>query len=171
MERLLSTAGSVLPYHILSYGALLGTELYQSFVNTKICFQELPMREFLVLQRRLFPVYFKWQVGLAALTAATHPPCSIASIIHDSWAVIPLVVVIGTSSLNWLVYGPRTTQSAFVRRTLERGKDQAGVDDQRVRQAQREFTFNHAMSIHLNAVAIVATVLYGISLSSRLQMS
>lgn len=29
METFLKTVGNLLPYHLLSYGALLGTELYQ----------------------------------------------------------------------------------------------------------------------------------------------
>jgi hypothetical protein len=90
----------------------------QSFVNTKLCFQALPMREFLALQKRLFPVYFKCQVSLAALTAATHPPYSLLSLIKDPWGAVPLVVLLVTGSLNWFVYGPRTTTASLVRRAL-----------------------------------------------------
>lgn len=76
------------------------------------------MREFLALQKRLFPVYFKCQVGLAALTAATHPPYSILSLVKDPRGAAPLVVVLVMGSLNWLVYGPRTTTASLVRRAL-----------------------------------------------------
>lgn len=76
------------------------------------------MREFLTLQKRLFPVYFGCQVGLAALTAATRPPYSIVSLAKDWWGAAPLVVVLVTGSLNWVVYGPRTTTASFVRRAL-----------------------------------------------------
>ncbi|KAF7719052.1 Uncharacterized protein PECH_000234 [Penicillium ucsense] len=157
MGGFVTILGTALPYHILSYGTLLGTELYQSFVNTKVCFQELPMREFLILQRRVFPVYFKLQVGLAMLTAATHPSRSILSLAPDPWGAVPLAVVIGMGTLNWLIYGPRTTQCAFVRRALDREEGQAGAGDKKVFQAKRNFTFNHAMCIHLNAIALVAT--------------
>lgn len=44
------------------------------------------------------------------------------------------------------------------------------VDDGKVQRANRDFARNHAMSIHLNAIALVATVWYGVSLSSRLSM-
>ncbi|OKO98758.1 hypothetical protein PENSUB_9009 [Penicillium subrubescens] len=118
MGGIMHAVGSLLPYHLLSYGALLGTEVYQSFVNTKLCFQALPMREFLALQKRLFPVYFKCQVGLAVLTAATHPPYSLFSLVKDPWGALPLVVVLITGSLNWFVYGPRTTTASLVRRAL-----------------------------------------------------
>jgi hypothetical protein len=76
------------------------------------------MREFLTLQKRLFPVYFKCQVGLAALTAATHPPYSILSLAKDPWGTMPLVVVLVTGSLNWFVFGPRTTTASLIRRAL-----------------------------------------------------
>lgn len=32
MDAILLTVGNLLPYHLLSYGALLGTELYQVIV-------------------------------------------------------------------------------------------------------------------------------------------
>ncbi|KAJ5586730.1 uncharacterized protein N7459_002495 [Penicillium hispanicum] len=169
MDSVLRTVGNLLPYHLLSYGALLGTELYQSFVNTKICFQALPMREFIALQKRLFPVYFGCQVSLAALTAATRPPYSILSLARDLWGAAPLAVVLVTGSLNWFVFGPRTTTASLVRRALhENQENSANADDGKVHRANRNFARNHAMSIHLNAIALVATIWYGFSLSSSL---
>ncbi|KAJ5390939.1 uncharacterized protein N7496_002007 [Penicillium cataractarum] len=169
MGGFLHTVGSLLPYHLLSYGALLGTEVYQSFVNTKLCFQALPMREFLALQKRLFPVYFKCQVCLAALTAATHPPYSILSLARDPLVAVPLVVVLITGSLNWFVFGPRTTTASLVRRALGESEDKAADPSEgKLHRANRDFARNHAMSIHLNAIALVATIWYGFSLSSSL---
>lgn len=118
MPSILSTATSLLPYHLLSYGALLGTELYQSFINTKICFRALPMREFLILQKRLFPTYFRCQLGLAALTALTRPPHGPASFAGYVGDAVPLVVVAVTGALNHWIFGPRTTRDAFVRRAV-----------------------------------------------------
>lgn len=91
----------------------------QSFINTKLCFQALPPREFLALQKRLFPVYFGCQVSLAALTAATRPPYGVISLAKEGWSAAPLVVVLATGTLNWLVYGPKTTTTAFIRRALQ----------------------------------------------------
>lgn len=139
MVAFLDVVGNLLPYHLLSYGALLGTELYQvrllsleqasdlitnqiqSFVNTKICYQALPMKEFIILQKRLFPIYFGTQVGLTALTAATHPPYSIFSLVQDPWSVAPLAIAGLTGCLNWFIYGPRTTTATLVRRALQGG--------------------------------------------------
>ncbi|KAJ5958083.1 uncharacterized protein N7479_005233 [Penicillium vulpinum] len=169
MEPFLKTVGNLLPYHLLSYGALLGTELYQSFVNTRICYQALPMKEFIVLQKRLFPIYFGTQVGLTALTAATHPPYSILSLVQDPWSAAPLAVVALTGCLNWFIYGPRTTTTSLVRRALQESENnEADSDGSKILRANRNFARNHAMAIHLNAIAMIATVVYGFSLSATL---
>jgi hypothetical protein len=44
----------------------------------------------------------------------------------------------------------------------------ASTDPAKLQQANKAFSRNHAMSIHLNAIALVATVWYGFSLSSSL---
>lgn len=80
------------------------------------------MREFLSLQKRVFPVYFASQVGLAALTAATHPPYSIFSLVRDPWSAAPLIVVLITGTMNWFIYGPRTTTMSLIRRAIH-GED------------------------------------------------
>ncbi|KAJ5649301.1 uncharacterized protein N7484_003024 [Penicillium longicatenatum] len=165
MDAILTTVGNFLPYHLLSYGALLGTELYQSFVNTKICYRHLPAREFLGLNKRIFPVYFTCQIGLAALTAATRPPYSIVSLGTDLWSAAPLVIVIAMGSLNYFVYGPKTTTVSFVRRALHEKENQ---EDEKIQRVNKDFKRNHAMTIHLNAIALVATVWYGFSLSHAL---
>ncbi|CAI7599487.1 unnamed protein product [Penicillium discolor] len=169
MVAFLDVVGNLLPYHLLSYGALLGTELYQSFVNTKICYQALPMKEFILLQKRLFPIYFGTQVGLTALTAATHPPYSILSLVKDPWSITPLAIVGLTGCLNWFIYGPRTTTATLVRRALQESENtDSDADGSKVHRANRNFARNHAMAIHLNAIAMTATVLYGFSLSATL---
>lgn len=141
------------------------------------------MREFLGLNKRIFPVYFTCQIGLAALTAATRPPYSIVSLAADLWNAAPLVVVLAMGSLNYFVYGPKTTTVSFVRRALygmysELGagswvgliiclesENHSAVDDRKIQRVNKDFKRNHAMTIHLNAIALVATVWYGFSLS------
>jgi hypothetical protein len=41
-------------------------------------------------------------------------------------------------------------------------------DGSKTHRANRNFTRNHAMAIHLNAIAMIATVVYGFSLSATL---
>ena len=44
----------------------------------------------------------------------------------------------------------------------------ADSDGSKVHRANRTFSRNHAMAIHLNAIAMIATVFYGFSLSATL---
>lgn len=146
------------------------------------------MKEFLALQKRIFPAYFRCQVGLVVLTAVTRPPYSIISFSRNIWDSVPLIVVGVTGALNWLVFGPRTTKTAFIRRALHgrlrtfyslvvanlaiesamNEDNPTAADPAKLQQANKAFSRNHAMSIHLNAIALVATVWYGFSLSSSL---
>ncbi len=47
--------------HLLFYATLLGAELFQTFILTKVSFHALPRSAFITLQKRLFPVYFRAQ--------------------------------------------------------------------------------------------------------------
>lgn len=103
--------GNTAPYHLLLYSALLGTELFQTFVNTKVCFLALPRSAFTSLQKRLFPIYFATQTVLVVLSALTFPPHGLSSLILQKGDWIPYAVAFGTSLLNLVVYGPRTRRA------------------------------------------------------------
>ncbi|KAK1501644.1 hypothetical protein CTAM01_05868 [Colletotrichum tamarilloi] len=87
-----SIAFSPGPYHIISYGALLGTTFFhvshhhnpdpgskypnrpnKSFVNGITMFRVLERPAFATAQNALFPVYFTIQTALPALMALTYP--------------------------------------------------------------------------------------------------
>lgn len=111
----LSTLTNLAPYHLLGFGALLGTELYQTFFMTKVCYRALPMSAFTTLQKKVFPIYFSLQGILVAFTIVTYPPHGIASL-SKSIADLSLLSFAGVMSLlNIVRYGPRTT-SAMVER-------------------------------------------------------
>ncbi|KAL3463751.1 hypothetical protein BJX64DRAFT_256811 [Aspergillus heterothallicus] len=103
-------------------------------MNPKITYLALPPQELLRLQRQLFPIHFRSQVGLALLTTVTRPPTSLSQVrdrgVEDDVAsIVPLtssfwnrdtsvvadvlppalVVVVGLA--NWLVYGPATSRA------------------------------------------------------------
>ncbi|KAI1152303.1 hypothetical protein F4825DRAFT_450612 [Nemania diffusa] len=98
------------PLHLLSFSTLLGTQLYQSFVVTKICHVSLPRSAFTTLQKRLFPIYFRGQSLLLLLTIVTIPPQGPLTLIANKAAWIPFAIAGATATLNLLVYGPRTRQ-------------------------------------------------------------
>ena len=75
---------------------------------TKVCFQVLPMAQFRTLQKKVFPLYFKIQVGLLTAVAFTHPPMSLVSLGERRQDLAHLAIALGVSTLNLWVYGPRT---------------------------------------------------------------
>ncbi|KAH6842366.1 hypothetical protein B0I37DRAFT_447846 [Chaetomium sp. MPI-CAGE-AT-0009] len=179
----LNTAASLLfgnpaPFHLLFYSTLLGTELFQTFINTKICFVALPRSAFTTLQKRIFPVYFWTQTTLVVLSAITFPPHGISSLVIQKGDWIPYAVATVTSVMNLAVYGPRT-QKAMVncihQETRDKRKAQTNSTSDgpssEMKALRRVFSSNHAMSIHLNLVSIGAMLFYGWRLASRLTVN
>ncbi|KAK0751345.1 hypothetical protein B0T18DRAFT_361753 [Schizothecium vesticola] len=148
-------------FHLLLYSALLGTSLFQTFVLTKVSFQALPRSAFITLQKRLFPVYFRVQTLLLVLTAVTLPLPRV--LMADG----VLFAVAGVSAVgNLVVYEPRT-RGAVDGRGREKGDDTAqhGLE---IKRLKKEFSWNHAMTIHLNLVSVGAMVVYGWRLGGKL---
>ena len=178
------------PIHLFAFSALLGTELYQSFVMTKLAYQALPRSAFTTLQKRVFPVYFQGQTSLLGLVALTLPPYGPRSLISSKNSFIWLAVAGFTAVLNLLVYEPKT-QDLMVKRihqgtcyvlldilfslrtaTRDSGHSSlasVGNVSAETNNFNRAFSRAHAMSIHLNLVTIIATLCYGWQLSRKLQ--
>jgi hypothetical protein len=174
------------PYHFLGYSILLGSEVFQTFINTKICFQALPRSAFTTLQRKIFPVYFTLQGSLVAYLILTYPPYSLVSLV-DSITDAALLATVGSlACLNLFRYGPKTSSAMMERihqgmysehvliiysddnvETRDGKRHDAADSGEKMRKLNRNFSRQHAMSIHLNLIAIVATVLYGFRLSLK----
>lgn len=99
------------PVHLLCFSTLAGTQLYQTFLVTKVTFQTLPKTAFVGLQKRLFPIYFAVQAALLLLTALTFPPRGILSLAENKHDVIPLLVAGGTAFVNLTIFGPKTRRA------------------------------------------------------------
>ncbi|KAF2488806.1 hypothetical protein BU16DRAFT_443321, partial [Lophium mytilinum] len=159
------------PYHFFTYATLLGTSLYQTFVMTKVCYNALPRRAFTTLNKHVFPAYFQGQTLLLALTAATFPPYGLLSLGRSVADLAPLALAASMAALNLVKYGP-ATQRAMVERGWQETRDGKEASDPDVsdemRVRKKAFSHYHAMSIHLNLVAIGATVWYGVRLAAKL---
>jgi hypothetical protein len=185
-----STAFSILaPVHLLAYSTLLGTELFQTFVITKVAYQALPRSAFTTLQKRVFPIYFKSQSLLLFLVAVTIPPHGPFSILSTRTQWVTFLVAGVTAGFNFLVYGPKT-RSLMIQRVHQgissciinekQGADmwtatrdaqlqfEAGALTDDMKKLNRSFSRAHAMSIHLNLITIGATLLYGWRLATKL---
>ncbi|KAK2063605.1 hypothetical protein LY76DRAFT_642388 [Colletotrichum caudatum] len=163
---------NIAPYHTISYATLLGTSLFHTFVNVKICYSALPRSAFTTLQKHLFPVYFRCQAVLLVLTAITFPPYGPPSLLREKRDCIPLAIVGLTTMANLFIYGPKTRQ-AMVDRVHQETRDAKrpdAVDEPSpdMKAVRRRFSFNHAMSIHLNLIGIFGMVWYGARLASKL---
>ncbi|CAI9629715.1 unnamed protein product [Alternaria burnsii] len=153
------------PAHLLAYSTLLGTELYQSFVMTKVAYQALPRSAFTTLQKRVFPIYFQSQSILLLVVAATFPPHGPISIFQKRGDWIAFAIAGVTAGFNLIVFGPRT-QALMIERVHQSQLKGTMSDDMKV--LNRAFSRAHAMSIHLNLITIGATLWYGLRLASNL---
>lgn len=109
-------------YHILTYGTLLGSNLFQTFLAGPLAFKALPRPSFSTLQQAIFPPYFTFQTALPIVLALTWPGEKIASIRKNAgpmglleeenrWiALAPIMTMFVTSLANLLVLGPATTK-------------------------------------------------------------
>ncbi|KIN06897.1 hypothetical protein OIDMADRAFT_15946 [Oidiodendron maius Zn] len=175
MATLLTALTKLSSYHLLAWGSLLGMQLYQTFVMTKVCYLYLPRPQFTTLQKRIFPLYFGIETALAAATAATYPSGSIWALASHHLNSALLGLTLAMSGLNLLVYGPKTIE-AMVHRSHQKTREAlrssttvtGNSTSEEMHLARRQFSRNHAMSIHLNLIGVISTVVYGVSLSSRM---
>ncbi|KAF2714303.1 hypothetical protein K504DRAFT_420030 [Pleomassaria siparia CBS 279.74] len=160
------------PFHLFAYSTLLGTQLYQSFVMTKECFQALPRLSFTTLQKRLFPIYLRCQSLLLILAVVTFPSRSVLSLVQHKEDWIPFVIAGVTAGLNLILYRPRT-QRIMIDSTHQKTRDARKVNDTgemsgEMRLSNQAFSRAYAMSMHSNLINIGATLWYGLRLGSRL---
>lgn len=164
------------PLHLLSFSTLLGAQLYQTFIVTKICYISLPRSAFTTLQKRLFPIYFRCQSLLLLLTMITIPSQGPLTLVANKAAWIPFAIAGTTAALNLLVYGPRTrqimierihqeTRDGLQRQTTDDAIETPSLEMERL---NRSFSHNHAMSIHLNLLGIGPMLWWGWKLASNL---
>ena len=118
----LSSFGDPYAYHILTYGTLLGSNLFQTFLAGPLAFKALPRPQFSTLQQAIFPPYFSFQTALPVVLALTWPGEKLAGIRQNAgpWGLlegdslwnglVPIAVMFGTSLLNLVWLGPATTK-------------------------------------------------------------
>ena len=115
-------------YHILSYGTLLGSTVFQSFIGGVVAYKCLPRPQFSTLQQNIFPVFFTMQTILPAIMIATYPGEKLLGIggeyvrenvgwsgvfaESNKWTVLfPLATILISSAANLFIVGPATTKT------------------------------------------------------------
>ncbi|KAK4157962.1 hypothetical protein C8A00DRAFT_39674 [Chaetomidium leptoderma] len=171
------------PYHILGYGTLLGTTVFHTFVGGIVSFQVLPRPQFAALMSKLFPIYFSLQAALPAVLALTYPARQnpfgarggVAGVLDraNRWTVLaPLAGAFVCALANLAVVGPATTRVMGERKQQERKDGKKAYDapphSQEMVALNKRFSMLHGISSLLNLGSLVAAVVYGVTLSSRL---
>ncbi|EGS20696.1 uncharacterized protein CTHT_0025320 [Thermochaetoides thermophila DSM 1495] len=170
------------PYHILSYGILLGTTFFHSFIGGIIAFRVLPRPQFSALMAKVFPVYFAMQTTLPLIMVLTYPaPASFPTLSGvtgvldptNRWSVAtPLSGAFLTALANLVVVGPATTRVMRERKEQEKKDGKKSYDpgphSPAMQALNKQFSMLHGISSLLNLGTFLSAVAYGYTLSLRL---
>lgn len=170
------------PYHILAYGSLLGTTVFNTGIATIIQFKTLPRLQFSNLQTKTFPWYFGLQTTLPVVIALTLPgrgPFGASGGLRglldpvNRWGtLVPLAAAFVTGLANWFVLLPASTACIVERRKQEEKDGKRSWDpqphSQEMAALNKKFGVLHGISSLLNVVHLVASVVYGVTLAKRI---
>ncbi|KAF1935945.1 hypothetical protein EJ02DRAFT_459937 [Clathrospora elynae] len=172
-------------YHLLSYGTLIGSTLFQSFVSGIIAFRVLPRPQFSTLQKHTFPVYFTLQTitplamlltyprGASSLLPflSSSPAIRTATDSLSSWLIGTMFV---TALVNWVYIGPKTTEVMGLRKHQETrdGKKSydAGPHSKEMQELNKRFGVLHGVSSLVNMVGLGAMIWYAGVLGQGLRL-
>ncbi|KAI0862644.1 hypothetical protein F4860DRAFT_471316 [Xylaria cubensis] len=174
------------PYHVLSYGALLGTQFFHTFINSITSFKVLERPQFAILQRAVFPAYFGIQTAAPVVLALTYPgragrfaavlPQGISGVLHPTnrWGVlVPLSAAFVTGLVNLVYFLPETNKVTAQRRKQEikDGKQSwdKGSQSKDMKALNKKFGKLHGYSSLFNLVTLVSTIAYGVNLAARIK--
>ncbi|RCI14710.1 hypothetical protein L249_6454 [Ophiocordyceps polyrhachis-furcata BCC 54312] len=117
---------SVAPYHIISYGTLLGASVFHSFINGPVMYKSIDRPAFSAAQQNLFPIYFSLQTALPAVLALTFPGSTLAGVpnsvsglldVSSRWdSLVPIATMFVTGLVNLAVLLPATVKTMKERR-------------------------------------------------------
>lgn len=180
-----SSLRSLAPYHILTYGTILGSSIFQSFIAGPVAYTALPRAQFASLQTAIFPIYFSLQTALPVLLALTYPAAK--SLTGSSQAglngffaeqnrysvLAPIATTFAISIANLVYFGPQTNKIMRLRKHQETRDGKRSFDppphSQAMQKLNKDFARMHGFSSGLNLIALAATVWYGVVLSERMQ--
>ncbi|KAG9257280.1 uncharacterized protein F5Z01DRAFT_648317 [Emericellopsis atlantica] len=174
---------SVAPYHIITYGTLLGTSFFHSFINGPVMFKTVERPVFSSMQQALFPIYFGIQTAAPVLMALTFPgnalfglSSGVQGLVNQSQryqSLLPMGVMFVTGVTNLFLLLPLVTGVMKERRGQAKrdGKewDAAGPHSDEMQALNKRFGMLHGISSLLNLGTLIAAVAYGFTLGGRIQ--
>ncbi|KAL4960633.1 DUF4149 domain-containing protein [Aspergillus stella-maris] len=167
------------PFHILSYGTLLGVQIYQSFISGIIAFRALPRPQFSALQAKIFPTYFALQTTLPVVVALTASrsgsTLGVSGLLEPEnkfKVLLPLATAFVTGLINFGVLGKMTVDTMRERKHQETRDGKKSYDppphSKEMIALNKKFGRIHGLSSLVNLVTLGATVFYGVVLSKQL---
>ncbi|RMD40838.1 hypothetical protein DV735_g4310, partial [Chaetothyriales sp. CBS 134920] len=180
MALLLSAA----PYHLLSYGTLLGSEVFQTFIGGIVAFRTIPRPQFVTLQTALFPIYFSIQTVVPVILALTYPtertaistiPAGIHGVLDPQNRVrvlTPLAIILVSAATNKFYLQNQVVKTSQERKHQETRDGKQSHDppaqSEALKALNRKFAALHGASSLVNLIALMATIWYGFTLAERL---
>ncbi|CAM1505424.1 Fc.00g110610.m01.CDS01 [Cosmosporella sp. VM-42] len=172
---------SVAPYHIISYGTLLGTSFFHTFINGIVMFKTVNRPAFSAIQQKLFPIYFGMQTVLPVIMALTFPGNSliglssgVSGLLSDfaRWhSLVPIATMFVTGLVNFAVLLPATTGVMKERRGQAKrdGKEwfSEGPHSDEMKALNKRFGMLHGISSLINVTTFLAALAYGFTLGGR----
>ncbi|KAI5465545.1 hypothetical protein BGZ63DRAFT_420104 [Mariannaea sp. PMI_226] len=172
---------SAAPYHIISYGTLLGTTFFHTFINGITMFRTVDRPAFSAIQQKLFPIYFGMQTAFPVILALTFPGNSLIGLssgykglLSDfaRWhSLVPIATMFLTGLINYVVLLPWTVKIMKERRGQAKrdGKDwfAEGPHSDEMKALNKRFGMAHGISSLLNLTTFLAAIAYGFTLGGR----
>lgn len=160
--------------NLYSYGTLLGSTIFQSFIGGITAYRALPRAQFSSLQKAIFPPYFVLQTAAPVALFLTYP----RSLLHPASTDKPNLYLIGTmfatALLNLVYVGPQTTEVMRLRKHQETRDGKKSWDEgphsEEMRELNRRFGVLHGVSSLVNLVGLGAMVWYGAVLGEGLRL-
>nr|POF17337.1 putative mitochondrial outer membrane protein [Quercus suber] len=176
-------------YHLLTYGTLLGSNIQNTFLAGPLAYKALPRPQFSQLQQAIFPPYFSLQTALPVVLALTWPGEKVLALGGETvrantgamgllegdnvWnALVPIVLMFGTSLLNLVFLGPATTKVMRERKHQETrdGKKyyEEGPKSPEMQRLNKSFMRLHGASSLTNIIGLAGMIFYGFVLADKL---
>lgn len=163
-----------------SYGTLLGSTLFQSFLGGIIAYRALPRPQFSTLQKAIFPPFFLLQTISSTLLIYTYPSPitrlypSATQASGDRLAFTLLATMLVTSVANLVYVGPATTKIMVERKHQETRDGKRSYDEgphsKEMEALNRRFGVLHGVSSLVNLGGFLAMCWYGVLLGEGLRI-
>ena len=144
-------------FHLLFFGANLGSVLYTSFVLGIVMIKQLPRQIFGRLQSKLFPIYFAWScfsLGVQLLTGNVMGLNKTAM----QWLGVSLAAALA----NALYLEPASTRVMFARYALDK---EGKTDSPEYKALAKKFGAFHGASSLINLIVVVGGFVHAYFLS------